>query len=872
MSRVRLSLLALCALCACAAESKPKDYGDPTALSTPTVESSITAWVESPLLREKLATATPDIVIGAYSLDDEKKPEQLLVSLGRVEKDGSGYDQVEDLLPAVAEGEPGPKQRFRFPMPLVHGQNRILVRIETLDHARVRRMSFALSYEGDAPGVTLSVGIPSAAALKSGKVCSETSPLTQAVTNARIVCVRGSVSTLHKQAVELSLGLSGGDHTSVALDANGHFESPLMLPANQEHVIEAEATDAKARKTTAQLSLVQDEEPPTLKVTSHSTQTTEQSIDITGTASDPYGVAAVEIQNASGSLQTLSGASPWRTNLQLGVGENDVDVVARDLAGNEARSKLKLYRLRELWLDEPRKSAGATNIEVNKFDLNELLTADDQKTLIMAEIDLEPAVKHALERIREPEKYGVDTSGWGDPERNMQRILDMTPDTADLSGTSMAELLTIADAIGLPAPRMLSDLLDIGVTEPFLDPDVATAVIMDLLVGTHPNVQKDAQGHFVIDVSMYDVFQDMTTLAMRFGPVGAHPGFLEGQSYAQVLEPGFLMTLPVNSNLVQYDAVDLERGAKDFLFILHGDRVLDFDVNTAQFTVVGLKDEPTIDLRFGLEEYDGKLVAGTSQTANPDANDAGFYRGNGGGWGVDGWLFEHIAVEAGYRMFHESYASDNYARVLHYDAGSIHDAAVVSWNKGWVTIDTAGGIGDPPQPLYAWDLLMEVAQVRLHDHGLAEGQANMAFALEDLSIGLTADQLIEKLRPKLAEQQTKLSELFVGDLGLASTKADVFYAPANGQEGALLFRAKGDGAGDYTYPHVGFYADAKLTKKVSTTAAAGGVSDEKHEKVAATLGHSFYAANEVGDVYEIEIAAREGTKIGLHVYPVETVQ
>jgi hypothetical protein len=265
-------------------------------------------------------------------------------------------------------------------------------------------------------------------------------------------------------------------------------------------------------------------------------------------------------------------------------------------------------------------------------------------------------------------------------------------------------------------------------------------------------------------------------------------------------------------------------------------------------------------------------LAGSAQTANPDADNPGFYRGNGQGFDIPTWLFEHIAVESGYREYRSAFAVDAYKRTIAYDAGSIQNAAVVTWDRGWVSITTAGGIGDPPPPLYAWDLLMEVAQVRLHDSGLAEGEGNMAFALENLSIGLTADQLVEKLRPKLHEQESELSELFVGELGLAASSADLFYAPAQGKEGALLFRAKGDSEASYDYAKPGFFSDDKLSVKVSTLGAAGGVTDDAHEKVPAKLGATYYVGDETGATYAVEIAERKDSEIGVNVRRVEAIQ
>jgi hypothetical protein len=209
--------------------------------------------------------------------------------------------------------------------------------------------------------------------------------------------------------------------------------------------------------------------------------------------------------------------------------------------------------------------------------------------------------------------------------------------------------------------------------------------------------------------------------------------------------------------------------------------------------------------------------------------------------------------------------------VLRYDAGSIKNAAVIDWNRGWVSIDTAGGIGAPPPDLYAWDLLMEVAQVRLHDNGVPEGQGDMAFSLENLSIGLTAEQLVEKLRPRLAEQETELSELFVGDLGLAESRADLFYVPAEGGKGVLMFRAPEDSEAEFTYPSVGFFSDSELTQKVSVTSAVEGV-DDPHEKVSAEVGKSYFACDEKGTVFEILIAERAGDRIGVQIKPVGALQ
>ncbi len=866
------SLFVACGLvgsAGCASELVSRDYGDPTSLSVETEESGLYAWVLEPRVTDKLETAAPEFVIGAYSKQTPHVPLRVLV--GRLEKDANGIDQAVDMQLASTEGEPGPNQRFKLQVPLTHGENRLLIRVETEDQQRVRRMVYALNYRGDAPGLRLSLHTPSEATRDSKTPCSETVPLREALTAQDMVCVLGRTTTAGSSKTRVSLGLAGAASTEIKLDEQGAFVHAVSLQSDRDNVLEARVTDDEDRTTDAKVVVIQDSQPPKLTITSNSRETTAASLEVEGTAKDQNGVAAIEVHGQDGSIiKVTGGVSPFKALVRLAQGENTFDVVARDRAGNEARQALVLSRLRTLWLGPEKRNSGSTVLDMDRFALEELFDEQAQKDLSVVQVDLKPAIRQSLQRIREPERFGVDTTNWGTAERNLQRILNMTPDNADLSGTSMEELIDVANAVGLPSPRLLSDLLQVGITDFIVHPDVAADVLTEKLIGTHPNIVRDDAGAYVIDVSLYDVLHNLSTLAGRFSASGGHPGFLTGTSYSEVLEPGFMLSLPVQSNLVQYDAVDLSRASKDFFFLLDGERVLDFNVLEDEFSVVGLKDEPTVDLRIQIAEHPGAsmLLAGTSQTAAPDPDNPGFYRGNSQGYGVSPWFFEHSTIEIGYRMLSKLAPETNYKRTLRYDAGSIKDAAVINWDRGWVNITVAGGVAPTPPPMYAWDLLMEVAQVRLHDNGVPEGQADMAFTLDNLSVGLTADELVERLRPRLAEQETELSELFVGDMGLAKSNADIFYAAKPGEVGALMFRAPNDSEEDYPYTTPGFFSDPELTDKVSTTDEVGGIDDPEHEKVPATLGATYYVSDEASDVFAVTVAERDGDRIGLRVVQV----
>ncbi|HEU4537541.1 MAG TPA: hypothetical protein VFS00_25655, partial [Polyangiaceae bacterium] len=402
--------------------------------------------------------------------------------------------------------------------------------------------------------------------------------------------------------------------------------------------------------------------------------------------------------------------------------------------------------------------------------------------------------------------------------------------------------------------------------------DVAADVMAEQLIGTHPGIVRDATGAPALGVSLYDLFQDLHTLAARFGPAGGHPGFLSGPTESQVVRPGFRVALPLRSNLIEYEGVDAAAGAKSTLFLLpEGRPALELDFTSDAMQIVGLDDEPSIDLVIGVTESPAFVPGGTSQTANPDPARPGFARGDGAAWALPPWQVERLIGEVAYRLYAPLFEADGYRQTLRYDAGSIVDAAVIDWHKGWVTITTAAGIGAPPHPQFAWDMLLEVSQVRLHDGGIPEGEAQLSFPLEGLPIGLDAAALVERVRPALQAQSAELSELITGPAGLVTPRADFYFAPGtDGGPGFLFFRAPADAPGDaYPYASPGFYADPALAAKRSTLAPLAGTADASHEKVAAAEGQTFYFADETAQRFELRVLGpADGGGVRVSVTPV----
>ncbi|MCA9659783.1 MAG: acetyltransferase, partial [Myxococcales bacterium] len=175
-------------------------------------------------------------------------------------------------------------------------------------------------------------------------------------------------------------------------------------------------------------------------------------------------------------------------------------------------------------------------------------------------------------------------------------------------------------------------------------------------------------------------------------------------------------------------------------------------------------------------------------------------------------------------------------------------------------------------PSYFWDVLIEVAQVRLHDGGIAEGDGDVSLTLRDVPVGVTTADLVAAIKENLANDPAPLTD--IAEIINDNAEGDpdfYYYQPTLGNpeaiQGDYLYfvapvdvRVKDDNSPvrDYAaYQKPGFFADAGLTQKVSDKAEIDG--DVVHEKVKIAAGDTLYIMDDKGWTYRLDVGDKPST-------------
>jgi hypothetical protein len=555
------------------------------------------------------------------------------------------------------------------------------------------------------------------------------------------------------------------------------------------------------------------------------------------------------------------------------------------LSTEETRS----VELRFLRLDAKRFAQTLT-----KADIKERFPERVLRETWLLDMPLEPLITNALEAlVRTPaeEAYTLET-----PALNMWKLLNMTPDNTVLDGTSLAPLLGVGKAVGLAPSLILGDLIGIDANAPVITVKMTTPAVIEHVVSTHPNAQR-RRGPVTPDhpdglydvtpgsmpVSLWDVVTDFQDLKQNFGPIGDHPGFIADASPIAAATDDFEMTVRVNLNALPYKGVDLTTAQVASVNSTSSQLDTAFDFSTPDWMEIkGLVDALVIDeMTMAIYENPEWIASGTAVEPAP--------LGDSPVWELPGWQFERLIAEVAV----EKAAEIEPHCTIYSPQGDVDDpleaVQVCMGDDGvpdnnnapgvepddWVSIAIDESVvideADRPRPSYFWDVLLEVAQVRLHDGAIGddsdipEGDADIQFTLRDIAVGITTQELEQKIRENI--QNTPSALAAIAELLNENTDGDAdfyYYVPnvdnpedIRGDwlyfiaEDDLKEDADGENLRPYNYARPGFFRDRALTDKASSTVEID--HDRLHEKVKIEPGDELYIEDDQGSVFKITV-------------------
>ncbi len=537
---------------------------------------------------------------------------------------------------------------------------------------------------------------------------------------------------------------------------------------------------------------------------------------------------------------------------------------------------------------------------LTKKDIKEKFPERVLRETWLLDMPLEPLIRNALTAlIQTPaeEAYTLEASS-----QNMWKLLNMTPANTALDGTSLAPLLGVGKAVGLAPSLILSDLVDLAPNDTIITVDLTTEQVLSHVVATHPNAQKRrgpvtlkvTDGLYDVapnsmPVSLWDVVTDFAELPTNFGRAGEHPGFIASAKPIVAATDDFAMTVAVNLNALPYKGVDLTAVTVASVNSTSSQIGGVFDFSTPDWLKIqGLIPELVIDeMEMAIYENSAFIKGGTAQAP------AG--QGDSSVWKLPLWEFERLIADVARvkaddipdhcTIYSPEGDVEMPLQAVHVCTGDNGNPDDGIEPADWTTITVDESVlldSPPPTPAYFWDILLEVAQVRLHDGGLGEGEGDIAFKLRNIPAGITTAALEKQIRDNIQQNPAALAAL--AELLNENTEgaADFYYyvptpaAPAEQQGDWLYFitaddiknNTSGDPERKYDYAHVGFYSDRALTTKVSSDLDIDG--DSSHEKVKITAGDVLYIEDDAGSVFEIVVNEKpERQRIALSVTRVE---
>ena len=153
---------------------------------------------------------------------------------------------------------------------------------------------------------------------------------------------------------------------------------------------------------------------------------------------------------------------------------------------------------------------------------------------------------------------------------------------------------------------------------------------------------------------------------------------------------------------------------------------------------------------------------------------------------------------------------------------------------------------------------------------IPEGQADVAFVVEDIDVGIDEDTIRNAMRPYLQDQASELSDLLLGSYGDNNGAVDFYYRRGNDGQPYLFFIAPDDprSTATYGYETPGFFSSSDLSEasRISRLDIPGS-GDTTHEKViVGSAETTLYLADDEGTVYRLRLDTQRGLEeLRVHV-------
>jgi len=491
------------------------------------------------------------------------------------------------------------------------------------------------------------------------------------------------------------------------------------------------------------------------------------------------------------------------------------------------------------------------------------------------DLDARSLVENALARFTF--SSAMDASKLDPAARNMFYLLNMTPENAKLEGTALAELAGVGAAVGISPSRILADLLQVEPNARIASMDLVADVVLEHIIATHPRAltrrglvtEQNPAGVYPVQpgfiaVTLADIATDFGSIAERFGPVDAdpsipnvpkHPGFLQSVKGLSLSESDFGMAVRLSVNALPFQGLHASNAAAADVNSIGMQMNHAFDFRDPNWiTIAGLGENLALrEVVLNIEESPKHLAIGKNRDPEPHGDSPVFSE--------PPWVVESVLADVGQRLARKIPAHCT----TYSPAGQVippFDAVTVCIDAGgWVEfhIDPSIVLNSPPiAGAYLADLLLNVAQARLHDGGLAEGRANVVMSVHDVPIGVKGTDIVNRIRTNLEKDPVLLRGVAEAISDTTHGDADLFYVvPQGATEDWLYFVTpddirqdeRGNPVRPYAYPNPGFFRDPLLATKVSSLVEIDG--DVKHEKVRIQVGETLYFQDAQERIYEI---------------------